>query len=223
MKIIGKEKAPKAWCLMQDSKTGHYYVDYSGDWPLTGNFEAVTAKVAAAKTAAAVPEPVVEPKVDWPGFHPHARSSHLPKLTQEQLDQYAEYEASRAREYAHRQWEIEQTKANIVPLDYLPIFEDELAFVGYTRGRSSVTMQFEASNGQIIEFGPAGINGLIQGIIDGTCVTQVLSGTHEVQGEWNPAKQAYEPGAIEPRGKGIKATFKFTKKGQNVYAELVEV
>lgn len=222
MKIIGKGKAPKAWCLIQNVKTGHYYVGYDGEWPVHGNVAQVQAKVDEAKAyITANPRPVALPDVPFPGHFSHKqRLEDQPQTYQDAHKAYTEAQASR---YALRQWEAMEEISNCAPLDDMPIFEDELAFVGYTRGRSSVTMQFEASNGQIIEFGPSGINGLIQGIIDGTCSTQVLAGTHEVQGEWNPAKQAYEPGVIEPRGKGIKATFKFTKKGQNVYAELVEV
>lgn len=202
MKIVGKAKgkAPKAWCLMKDTATGHYYVGYDGEWPLHGSYTEVLNAVQKAKDEAQ-PEPVIGDHAEWPGFHPHCRPAHATPLTQEQVDAYADYERYNRELYAHRVWAENQTKQLIEPLDYVPVFEDELRFIGYTRGRSSVTMQFEASNGQIIEFGPSGINGLIQGIIDGNASTIFLSGTLE---------------------KGIKARFKFAKKGQNTYAELTE-
>lgn len=202
MKIVGKGKgkAPKAWCLMQNSKTGHFYVGYDGWWPLHGSFDEVTKAVAELK-ANAKPEPAIGPKVEWPGFHPHGRSSHAPALTQQQLDDYAAYEKYNREVYAHQQWENDEVRQQIVPFDYVPVFEDILKFVGYTRGRSSVTMQFKTSTGQTIEFGPSGIDGLIQGIIDGVASPEFIAGTLE---------------------KGIKARFKFVKKGQNTYAELTE-
>jgi hypothetical protein len=202
VKIVGKAKgkAPKAWCLMQNSKTGHYYVGYDDYWPLHGSFDEVTKKVAELK-ANAKPEPVVGPEVKWPGFHPHGRPAHAAPLTQQQLDDYAAYEKYNREVYAHQQWEKDEVRQQIVAFDYVPVFEDILKFTGYTRGRSSVTMQFEASNGQTIEFGPSGIDGLIQGIIDGVAKPEFIAGTLE---------------------KGIKARFKFVKKGQNTYAELTE-
>lgn len=223
MKIVGKAKgkAPKAWCLMQDSKTGHYYVGYDGDWPLHGNFDAITRHVAEAKAELAKrgPRPTVLPKVEFPGHLDW--KVKFESLPQEEQDRRNEYKAYQASEYAANQWDKLEKETQVVPLDYVPIFEDELRFTGYTRGRSSVTMQFESSNGQTIEFGPSGIDGLIQGIIDQTCVPTLLTGTYEVQ-YWNSEKRDYDPSTFEPRGKGIKARFKFVKKGQNTYAELTE-
>jgi hypothetical protein len=143
-------------------------------------------------------------------------------LPQEEQDIRNAYTAYRNSVYAATQWDRLEKETNIVPLDYVPVFEDELRFIGYTRGRSSVTMQFESSNGQTIEFGPSGIDGLIQGIIDGNCPNITLTGTYEQQGPWDPEKREFGAPITHPRGKGIKARFKFTKKGQNVYAELTE-
>lgn len=224
MKIIGKAKgkAPKAWCLMKDVNTGHYHVGWDGYWPIHGSYTSILDQVAAIK-AEAKPEPHVGAEVQWPGFHVQCRSIHQPKLTQEQLDEYAAYENYRKEVYAHSEWEKDQLKLAVEPLDYVPVFQDGLRFIGYTRGRSSVTMKFEASNGQEIEFGPSGIDGLIKGIIDGTCVPVELEGTYEDEGEWDRDKQEYVNRQTLPRGKGILATFKFAKKGANTYAELTEV
>lgn len=203
MKIIGKAKgkAPKAWCLMQNTKTGHYYVDYDGNWPLHGSYDQILVKVQAAKDELAKQpvRPVILPEQPFPG-HMDWRKK-LEDMPQEYQDARKAYDEYHASQYAARMWDELETKTHIVPLDHVPVFEDELRFIGYTRGRSSVTMQFEASNGQTVEFGPSGINGLIQGIIDGNATTVFLSGTLE---------------------KGIKARFKFAKKGQNVYAELTD-
>lgn len=222
MKIVGKQKASKTWCMMKDALTGHYFVGYADYWPMTGSYEAVVQKIKEANDKA-TDKPEVGPEVKWPGFHRTARPSHAPKLTQEQIELCEAYEKYTAQTYALRMWEQNEAKRTLEPLDYTPVFEDELRFVGYTRGRSSVTMQFEASNGQIIEFGPSGIDGLIQGIIDGKCPNIDLEGTHLSEGTWDVAKREYINKVDVPRGRGIKATFKFVKKGANVYAELTEV
>lgn len=222
MKIIGKDKAkaPKAWCLIQNSKTGHYYVGYDGDWPVHGNFEQVTAKVEEAKAyVSACPRPVVLAKVPFPGHLDWRKKlEDAPAEYQEARKLYDAYAAS---EYAASQWDRQDTIAHCVPLDHMPVFKDELRFIGYTRGRSSVTMQFESSNGQTIEFGPSGIDGLIKGIIEGECTPTHLSGTY-VEQKWDSKAEVYVS-VTHPRGKGIEAVFKITKKGQNVYAELTEL
>lgn len=225
MKIIGKAKgkAPKAWCLMKDTVTGHYYVGYDGYWDLHGNYDAVLVKVQQAKDELAKQpiRPTVLPVQPFPGHFDWRQK--LEDQTQEYQDARKLYDEYQKSTYAANEWDKLEAKTHIVPLDYVPVFEDELRFIGYTRGRSSVTMQFEASNGQTIEFGPSGIDGLITGIIDGTCVTTALTGTYEVQGPWDSVKREYGPSTLEPRGKGIKARFKFAKKGQNTYAELTDV
>lgn len=223
MKLLGKAKgkAPTAWCMIKDTSSGHYLVDYTGNWPLTGSYEAVKLAVQEANDNAQ-PEPVVLPEAQWPGFHIHCRPAHATPLTQEQLDQYKAYDDYNKSMYAHTQWQYAERKRFLEPLDFSPVFEAELRFIGYTRGRSSVTMQFEAENGQLVEFGPSGINSLIQGMIDGQAMPLMLSGTYEVQEDWDSTAQEYKTIKQVPRGKGIKAIFKFVKKGQNVYAELVE-
>lgn len=223
MKIIGKApgKAPKAWCLMQDSKTGHYYVGYDGHWPLHGSFDEVTQKVAEAKADLAKKgsRPTVLPEVANPGYLSH--KVDIKSLPQEEQDHRAAYTAWRNSVYAADQWDRLEAETMIVPLDYVPVFEDELRFIGYTRGRSSVTMKFEASNGQEIEFGPSGIDGLLQGIIEQVCVPCTLTGTYEDQ-KWDAEKREHYY-VTTPRGKGIRARFKFAKKGANTYAELVDL
>lgn len=203
MKIIGtaKGKAPKAWCLMKDVTTDHYYVGWDGHWPINGGHEEVNKAAQEARDTLG-DEPDLGDDVAWPGFHKSHRPAHATPLTQEQLDQWDAYEQSNARKYAHNQWCKKRNISRVQGLDFVPIFESELHFIGYTRGRSSVTMQFRAENGQDIEFGPSGIDGLIRGIIDGTCTPCDLK---------------------DGSGKGIKAVFKFVKKGANTYAELTEV
>ncbi|UIS24669.1 hypothetical protein S21ZY_107 [Pseudomonas phage ZY21] len=225
MKIVGKAKgkAPKAWCLIHNTKTGVYYVGYDGDWPVHGNVAQVQAKVDEAKAfiAANPTRPVVLDKVDFPGHFSHKeRLEDQPAEYQEKRKAYDLYQKST---YLASQWDKQEEVANCVPLDHLPVFTDGLRFTGYTRGRSSVTMTFEASNGQTIEFGPSGIDGLLQGIIEGVCTPVELEGTYEDGGEWDRDKQEYVNRKTLPRGKGIMATFQFVKKGQNTYAELTEV
>lgn len=225
MKIVGKAKgkAPKAWCLMQDSKTGHYYVGYDGYWPLHGSFDEVTRKVAEAKADLAKQpiRPAVLPEVRHPGWRDHRISrDELRKKEPEYVEQLEAHEEYNKTAYAARRWDELEKETNVVPLDYVPVFEDELRFIGYTRGRSSVTMKFESSNGQEIEFGPSGIDGLLEGIIHQVCVPCDLTGTYEKQ-QWDADKREHFY-VTTPRGKGIRARFKFVKKGQNTYAELTE-
>lgn len=222
MKIIGKDKgrAPKAWCLIQNTKTGHYFVGYDGEWPVHGNAAQVQAQVdEAIAYIAANPRPIELPEVPFPG-HVDFRKK-LEDYPEEFQVKKKAYDAHSASRYAANQWDKQELIANCVPLSHMPVFEDELRFVGYTRGRSSVTMKFESTNGQMIEFGPSGIDGLIQGIIAGTCVPVELTGTY-VENKWDNDAQESFPVTI-PRGRGIKAVFKITKKGANVYAELTEL
>lgn len=223
MKIVGtaKGKAPKAWSLMKNIVTGHYYVGWDGEWPINGGHEAVNLKAKEARDTLP-PEPDLGANVAWPGFHIHCRPAHATPLTQEQLDQWAAYEESNKRKYAHSQWQRQQAVSQVEALDYTPVFESGLRFIDYTRGRSSVTMQFEADNGQLVEFGPSGISGLLKGIIDGRCPNVTLTGTYKSEGDWNVKEQKYENQEDLPRGKGILARFKFVKKGANTYAELTE-
>lgn len=223
MKIIGKAKgkAPKAWCLMQNTVTGHYYVGWDGEWPTNGGHEAVNQRAKDARDTLG-DEPDLGKDVPWPGYHATHRPSNAAPLTQEQLDLYEEYQECVKRKHAHHQWSKKQILSKVVGLDYTPVFEDDLRFIGYTRGRSSVTMKFEASNGQTIEFGPSGIDGLLTGMIEGRCPSIELEGTYKSEGDWNSKLQVYENQVDLPRGKGIQARFKFVKKGANTYAELVE-
>lgn len=221
MKAIGKAKGKKSktWCLIRDTRNGIIYLDYVGDWPINGTPDLIKSKVAEA-FAARTPQPLILPKVPHPGMYRWEVARKGQVLTPEQEKALDDYDAVTDSEYKHRMWAENETLAHLEPIDNDNVYEAELRFVGYTRGRSSVTMQFEAENGQILEFGPSGINGLIQSMIEGKCPNIPLSGTYTAQ-EWVAATQEWVD-VEKPREKGIKATFKFVKKGQNVYAELVE-
>lgn len=223
MKIIGKAKGKKSntWCLIRDSRSGIIYEDYVGNWPLHGSEDAIRSAVAVYQ-AKRGPEPAVLPVVPHLTFHKWEIEHRGGKLTEEQQKLYDARTAYDASKYQHRLWSENETCAHLEPVECNTVFEAELRFIGYTRGRSSVTMKFQAENGQEIQFGPSGINDLIQSMIDGKTPTIALTGTYEVEEDWDSNAQVYKTIKHLPRGQGIKATFKFTKKGQNVYAELVE-
>lgn len=222
MKIIGKAKGKKSstWCLVRDTRTGIIYEDYVGDWPVSGKPDEIRTAVAKAFTKR-YPKPAV-PGIRPP--HPTVYKWEVErrggKLTPEQEKTWNDHEAYNVAVYAHHMWTQHETLAHLEPIECDSVFKAELRFTGYTRGRSSVTMKFEAENGQEIQFGPSGINNLIDAMIEGKVPNIPLTGTYE-QEEWDPQKEELVK-VVKPRLRGIEATFKFVKKGQNVYAELVE-
>lgn len=152
LKIIGKLPLPKSWAVTLVKSTGHYIVDYMPDCAPSAKFN---ADVEGAKTElkAAFPDGRPE-KMEYPG---HATTP----------------EAKEAREkyHAHSQktWHFDHLTGlqDKEALDYHPVFEGVLGFVGYSRGRSKVTMDFIADNGQEIPFGASGISELMQHIANG--------------------------------------------------------
>lgn len=62
-------------------------------------------------------------------------------------------------------------------LEYTPVFEAAMKFTGYSRGRSSVTMDFlHEETGSNLSFGPSGIDAFINAIADGLIKPNVEEG-----------------------------------------------
>jgi len=188
MKEVGKLKAPKAWSLCQLKETGLLDLGYVSSGP----HETVNSKsregVEFVAAGGVLPERPRYPQNEFDGSvgrfgEPRPRR---PGFTEE----VAEYNRlTKGWEHVHEILFF----ADRVALDYLPIYEEELLFVGYGRGRSSVTMEFKADDGQELSFGPSGIAGLM----------------HAIAAGWVTVKDGR-----------MKIRFTFAKKGSNVYAEV---
>lgn len=221
MKIVGHlKKASKGWALTQNSLTGHYYVGYTG-YAIEGSAEYIQSRVEEAKKGLAELKAKHGPTIPAEIPYPHGinfRSYHDKTISAEDKKRYDDYLQNNA---TRNVWERYEREAATIVHEKHPIFEDILVFKGYTRGRSSVTLEFYASNGQTIAFGPAGIDALVSSIINGTCTLVDATGRqidpkHQPNGAggWDKIDQFHT-------GNGIKARFVFEKKGQNIYANTV--
>lgn len=188
MKEVGKLKAPKAWSLCQLKDTQLLDLGYvaSGPHELVNSKSRQGADFLAA--GGVMPDNPRYPQNEFDGsVAPFGQSRPRRPGFQEELSEYHRLR----KEHAETGDMI--FFANRVALDYLPIYEEELRFTGYGRGRSSVTMEFKADDGQELSFGPSGIAGLMHAI---------------------------QAGQVTIKNHRMKIRFTFAKKGANVYAEV---
>lgn len=179
MKIIGTFPRAKGWVVHYNAATGQVYGDY--DEPI-GFSEAKTADHAARAAALLAATPVCPVAT-----LPRPESINWSKATPED---HAAWDAWRAEQNAISEWGIASERQHWRTYEFSPVFREVATFIGYTRGRSSVTMQFRFANGGTLEIGPSGIDKFIQGIQDGS---------------------------IGRKGGGFDLTFRMEKKGANVY------
>lgn len=180
MKIIGTFPRAKGWVVHYNAATGRVYGDY--EEPI-GFSEAKTAEYAARAAAHIAATPVC-PEVTLP----RPASINWSKATPEE---HAAWDAWRAEQNAVTDWHTASEQQHWRTYDkFSPVFREVATFVGYTRGRSSVTMQFRFANGSTLEIGPSGIDKFITGI---------------------------QEGHIGRKGGGFDLTFRMEKKGANVY------
>lgn len=180
MKIIGTFPRAKGWVVHYNAATGRVYGDY--DEPI-GFSEAKTAD-RAARAAALIAATPVCPVVTLP----RPEGINWTRATPEER---AAWDAWRAQENAVTEWKQADEEQHWRTYDaFAPVFREVATFIGYTRGRSSVTMQFKFANGGTLEIGPSGIDKFIQGIQDGS---------------------------ISRKNGGFDLTFRMEKKGANVY------
>lgn len=185
MNLIEKLPMPKAWSVCRMNDTGLLdlgYVESDG-------YAKMTEKTIAAKLLReAQPEAPKELR------YPSNRDANGVTLSPAA---YAELKAEYNKAHdAHWHWHRMGHYLERTPLDYLPVYRESLTFTGYSRGRSSTTMDFKAANGQELSFGPSGIGGLLESIAAGDTVVE--------------------------DGK-FTVTFTFAKRGANVYAEVHKV
>lgn len=180
LKIIGKLKLPKTWAVTKIKSTGHYIVDYLPDIQTADviNHEAAESRLTLAATY-----PAGEPaKPKWRNRSEFAVEAEWKAAYAVQGDVSQNY----------NRWASLTSRADKEALDYHPIFEALLTFNGYSRGRSKVTMDFLADNGQEIPFGASGVDGLM---------THIANGNIKITAE----------------GK-YHVVFTLEKKGSNIYA-----
>lgn len=209
MKEVARLPAPKAWSLSKNAE-GKLIVGYV---PNTMGYAKLSAAVKAADEYFADPTSPRDPRyvaaynkptpqeslgdVVWNGEYrkemTYGRIREVKVMLE--TDSYREKVAKFQKELEiYNTWRAHKTWAGMVPLDYLPVFEEVVEFTGYGRGRSSVTMDFKADDGQEFSFAPGGISELFSAILNGS--VQVVGGK-------------------------LKMRFTFAKQGQNIYAKLV--
>lgn len=182
MNIIGKFPRAKGWIVHRNIKTGVVYGDY--DEPIGLSADQVDRRVADALAhLAANPKRPPNPPAH-PGWSYNRHDPESERAWKQKVEAY-NYAAD-----AQRQWDKAEIEQHWGYYEFAPVFREVATFVGYTRGRSSVTMQFSFANGSTLEIGPSGIDKFIKGIQDGHIIR---------------------------KNGGFDLTFRMEKKGANVY------
>lgn len=179
MIVVGKQlKGPKGWCVVRDKLTGQVFCGYDTE-VYSGDYERVKKFADEMKAA-----------FDTYGGKTFVRPS-MPTVRYERGCPIWDLYYKEQNEWSI--WERARRLANLDPFDYGPVFRAKLTFVGHSRGRSSVTMNFKDENDFPVIIGPCGIDMFIKAVSDGK-ITVGSDGRFLMQ-------------------------FIFTKKGANVYAE----
>lgn len=178
MKIIGKMKKAKSWVVHYNNETGVVYGNY--DYPI-GLSKAETVDQAELAAALIAKQPTRPPE---------PKSMSYPNPRTATVEQYDAWKDHVANCNALRNWDEANVQQHWRSFDYHPVFRAVATFTGYSRGRSSVTMQFSLEGGGSLEIGPSGIDKFITGVQDGS---------------------------IGRKNGGFDLTFCMDKKGGNVY------
>lgn len=184
MKIIGTFPRAKGWVVHYNAATGRVYGDY--EEPIGLNEKQIADRVERSLAVlAANPTRPADPP-EHPGWGTYRREDPAAVAAwQIKADAH-----NKARDLQN-QYDTAMEQKNWACYDkFSPVFREIVTFVGYTRGRSSVTMQFKFDNDSTLEIGPSGIDKFITGIQDGH---------------------------IGRKGGGFDLTFRMEKKGANVY------
>lgn len=197
MLVVGTEPAAKAWALVKNERTGHFEVGYV---PYTASVVEMQKRQLEGQRGleASIKEHGAEIKeLEWieKKFRRWIGQYNLPNPDFDE-ESYEKYEASRL---AVSERERSLRASERTPLDHTPIFEAILKFDSYSRGRSSVTMNFVAQNGQEVPFGPKATDELISAMLN----KEVICDEH---------------GNLKHGGGHLKLRFKFTKQGESIYA-----
>lgn len=183
MKIIGTFPRAKGWVVHYNAKTGAIYGDYNEPIGLTSAQIDERAKAAFDLLKTTTTRPPDAPK--HPGWN----------YNRDDPESVAAWEKKHRAHIEARDvqmaWDKANEEVNWRSYDsYAPVFRDVATFTGYSRGRSSVTMNFSFADGSTLEIGPSGIDKFIQGIQDGHIIR---------------------------KNGGFDLTFRMEKKGANVY------
>lgn len=219
MKPVGFLKnGGKSWALTQSLSTGVVYTEYQGDnHAVDGKFDVIVKKVQAAKdflAANAKPVPVKYPE--------NIISYHDKSASQADRDAWNAYWESSREVQAYAQ---NVRMADLHVFEEHPIFQEDLRFVGYSKGRSSFTLDFVTKCNQSVSFASKGTSELIEAVIQQQCKNVELigwevsehTGWEEVDGIRTPT---YEKTPYV--GRGINVRFAFFKQGANIAAKMVD-
>lgn len=182
MNIIGTFPRAKGWVVHRNTATGAIYGDYNE--PIGLSADQIDRRVAdAVAFLAANPKRPPDPPTH-PGWRYNEHDPESVKAWKAKVEAY-NYAAD-----AQRQWDKADQEQHWGYFEFAPVFREVATFIGYTRGRSSVTMQFKFADGSLLEIGPSGIDKFITGVQDGHIIR---------------------------KNGGFDLTFRMEKKGANVY------
>lgn len=205
-----------SWVLAKDAK-GRVLTGYDGYNCISGSKKEMQAQIDQAK--------------DFIFRNPKCPARPVGECPDWKIDKVGYNDWTKANNDA-RSWERFNQRAGCELYAAHPVFEDILVFDGYSKGQSSFTLDFIASNGQKISFGPKSTGELVAGIIAGVHVTIVNVVEHPAAGESrkNPDSPTNDwfrdPDGNATSfptffsGKAIELQFYFHKQGQNIYAQL---
>lgn len=202
VKIVGKLKSPNGWAVVRNKKTGHIIAGWDDVVYHTGNIKSLPPVIERAK-ANMLKTPVKPLPLECPSRpetpEPDNRMCAVPASKREGVwpKDWLEYDQKLMRFYDRKReiskWEEDQERADLELMDFYPVFQAELLFTGYSRGRSSVTMNFKTRDGQKFSLGPSCIDSFISHIANRNIV---------------PVDEGYFP-----------VQFRLIKQGANVYME----
>lgn len=221
MKPIGfLKKKSKAWCLQALESSGEIMTGYTGyNNSLGGGYEEVKAKIeeAKAKLAAKLATGAVKPaEMDQPTT---ICSQHSKNSTPEDIKAWDDWRQNRTDLY---EWTRIENAANLIAFEHTPVFQEDLRFVGYSKGRSSFTLDFVTKSGEYISFGPKTTGELVEAIINDSSACVDLIGWSVEINKFNIALDKFDKTVIPYVGKGINVRFCFIKQGENIYAQVTK-
>lgn len=194
MKQVSVLKKPsKSWALIKNIATGHFLTGYIGDHAVHGTYAKVRHDLneVDAYLLKTPKPPVLREAPSW----------HFER---------AAYQVWEVEKLAYNEYQRAIRKQGHEVYSYMPIFEEDLIFTGYSKGQSSFTLDFIAQNGQKLSFGPSCTGQLIDSIVQQRSPIVDMTG-----------KQGVSTG--HPYlGNGVRVRFTFVKQGQNIYAQVTE-
>lgn len=216
MKQVGILKKRGAGSALHRDGTGRLITGWVGEHAVHGKADQMQKMIDDAKDGlAGHPNKPAYPAGDWPNL---------------KTDPVG-YEHHRDQSQFCRLWDQWQSRAGCQVVPSNTIFEDILVYTGYSKGQSSFTLDFVASDGSIVKFGPKSTGLFVGSLIEGTHIKVVEAVCVRGPDEHRP--DPLKPGDFvrdeEGRwlkfptlftGRAVELKFYFVKQGSNIYAQV---